>query len=131
MDMETSAISPDQPHIHRLTRMGAAAVLEGRGLEFLDQAARIIWDGTVDGWDHGPHLAGAAGRAGLEMEKLDRDISADADKFDAIIGQNQADHEAAGHWGVPTMVFEEEPFFGQDRLGLLLWRMRRKGLKSR
>jgi 2-hydroxychromene-2-carboxylate isomerase len=25
-----------------------------------------------------------------------------------------------GHWGVPTFVFENEPFFGQDRIDLLI-----------
>ena len=37
----------------------------------------------------------------------------------------------AGHWGVPTMVFEGEPFFGQDRLDVLLWRLKQNGLKER
>jgi 2-hydroxychromene-2-carboxylate isomerase len=31
-----------------------------------------------------------------------------------------------GHWGVPTFVFEKEPFFGQDRIDLLIWRMQSK-----
>ena len=35
------------------------------------------------------------------------------------------------HWGVPTMVFEGEPFFGQDKIELLLWRMQQKGLGKR
>jgi hypothetical protein len=36
---------------------------------------------------------------------------------------------ASGHWGVPTFVFENEPFFGQDRIELLIWRMESKGLR--
>jgi len=39
-------------------------------------------------------------------------------------------HEA-GHWGVPTRVFEGEPFFGEDRLDVLLWRLKQKGLRPR
>jgi 2-hydroxychromene-2-carboxylate isomerase len=35
------------------------------------------------------------------------------------------------HWGVPTMVYEGEPFFGQDKIELLLWRMQQKGLQKR
>jgi 2-hydroxychromene-2-carboxylate isomerase len=35
------------------------------------------------------------------------------------------------HWGVPTFVFENEPFFGQDRIDLLIWRMQDKGLTRR
>jgi hypothetical protein len=29
------------------------------------------------------------------------------------------------------MVFEGEPFFGQDRFDLLLWRMKQRGLEPR
>jgi 2-hydroxychromene-2-carboxylate isomerase len=39
--------------------------------------------------------------------------------------------ERAGHWGTPSMVFDGELFFGQDRLDLLMWRMRQRGLKRR
>ncbi len=42
-----------------------------------------------------------------------------------IIEANQQAHREAGHWGVPTMVFEGEPFFGQDRIDLLQWRVAR------
>jgi 2-hydroxychromene-2-carboxylate isomerase len=30
---------------------------------------------------------------------------------------------------VPLMVFNGEPFFGQDRIDALLWRMSQSGLK--
>jgi 2-hydroxychromene-2-carboxylate isomerase len=32
---------------------------------------------------------------------------------------------------VPTFVFENEPFFGQDRIDLLIRRMQSKGLARR
>ncbi len=102
--------------------------MKGRGLAFLDQVSRIIWDGTVDGWDKGTHLADAMTRAGLDAEKLDAAVAAEPQKFDAAIEENQTAHQAAGHWGVPLMVFEGEPFYGQDRIDLLVWRMRQKGL---
>ena len=53
------------------------------------------------------------------------------DKFEAMISGNEKDHAASGHWGVPTFVFEKEPFFGQDRIDLLIWRMESKGLTRR
>ena len=105
MDMETSEIAPEQPYIHRLTRLGMAATMAGRGLEFLDHVSRILWDGTVDGWDEGTHLADAMARAGLDAGKLDAAVAAEPEKFDAAIEENQAAHAAAGHWGVPLMVF--------------------------
>lgn len=131
MNMETSEIDAEQPYIFRLTRLGQAAVMEGKGLAFLDQVSRIIWDGTVDGWDQGTHLARAMTRAGLDPRKLEQDVAAEPEKFDAALAVNQDAHQAAGHWGVPLMVFEGEPFYGQDRLDLLLWRMRQKGLQKR
>jgi 2-hydroxychromene-2-carboxylate isomerase len=30
----------------------------------------------------------------------------------------------AGHWGVPLMVYRDEPFYGQDRFDKIPWRMR-------
>ena len=128
MDMETSEIAPEQPYIHRLTRLGMAAAMAGRGLEFLDHVSRILWDGTVDGWDEGTHLADAMTRARLEPWKIEAAVAAEPEKFDAAIEENQTAHQAAGHWGVPLMVFEGEPFHGQDRIDLLVWRMRQKGL---
>jgi 2-hydroxychromene-2-carboxylate isomerase len=32
---------------------------------------------------------------------------------------------------VPTLVFEGEPFFGQDRIAMATWRMEQKGLQRR
>lgn len=128
MDMETGIPDPEQPYIFRLTRLGQAAVMAGKGLEFLDQVSRIIWDGSVDHWDQGAHLADAMTRAGLDAAALERSIAAEPDRFDAVIEENQVAHGAAGHWGVPLMVFEGEPFYGQDRVELLIWRMRQKGL---
>jgi 2-hydroxychromene-2-carboxylate isomerase len=128
MDMETSEIAPEQPYIYRLTRLGMAAAMAGRGLEFLDHVSRILWDGTVDGWDEGTHLADAMTRAGLEPWKIEAAVAAEPEKFDATIEENQTAHQAAGHWGVPLMVFEGEPFHGQDRIDLLVWRMRQNGL---
>ncbi len=56
---------------------------------------------------------------------------ADADRYEQVITENEKDQAASGHWGVPTFVFENEPFFGQDRIDLLLWRMQGKGLTKR
>lgn len=130
-DFATREVAAEQPYIYRLTRLGVDAALRGRGLPFIDEASQIIWNGKIEGWHEGPHLAGAAARAGLDLAAMDAAVAAEPDRYDAIIEQNQRDLEAAGHWGVPTMVFAGEPFFGQDRLDLLLWRMRQHGLQRR
>jgi 2-hydroxychromene-2-carboxylate isomerase len=123
--------APEQPYIHRLTRLGVLAVERGRGLPFIDEVSRLIWNGEVEGWHQGTHLKDAASRAGLKLVECDAIAEREADRLDAAIAQNQRDLEAAGHWGVPTMVFEGEPFFGQDRIDLLTWRMKQRGLRSR
>ena len=121
----------EQPTIHRLTRLGVAAAERGRGLPFLDEVSKLIWSGSVDGWHEGDHLARASERAGLELAELDAAIEKDPQHFVDVIEHNQQALEAAGHWGVPTMVLEGEPFFGQDRLDLLLWRLEQAGLRER
>jgi 2-hydroxychromene-2-carboxylate isomerase len=131
VDPTTRAATPNQPYIHRLTRLGCAAAEIGRGLPFLNEVSRTIWSGEIVNWHEGDHLACAAARAGVDLADLDAKIAADPDKYEAIIQANQKAHEAAGHWGVPTMVFEGEPFFGQDRLDVLLWRLKKNGLRER
>jgi 2-hydroxychromene-2-carboxylate isomerase len=92
--------------------------------------ATLIWSGTVDDCPEGDHLAGAAARAGLDFAALETEAANDAAALDKEIEANQAALEAAGHWGVPTLVFECEPFFGQDRIAMAKWRMEQKGLQK-
>jgi 2-hydroxychromene-2-carboxylate isomerase len=130
-DFTTREVAREQPYIYRLTRLGCAAAERGRGIEFIDEVSRIIWDGTVEGWNEGDHLARASARAGLELAELDADAAARAAHYDRVIEANQQALNDAGHWGVPTMVFEDEPFFGQDRIDLLRWRLEQRGLRPR
>jgi 2-hydroxychromene-2-carboxylate isomerase len=129
-DRATRRIADEQPYIFRLVRLGQAAARRGRALEFCDEVARLIWGGVED-WHEGDHLAGAAVRAGLDLAELDAEAEADAAALDAEVAANQVSLEAAGHWGVPTLVFMGEPFFGQDRIEVALWRMKQAGLKQR
>jgi 2-hydroxychromene-2-carboxylate isomerase len=130
-DFATRKVAAEQPYIHRLSRLGVDATLRGRGLPFIAEVSRVIWGGDTPNWHEGAHLADAARRADLDLAAMDAAIAADPGRYDALIEQSHRDLEAAGHWGVPTMVFEGEPFFGQDRLDLLVWRMRQRGLRER
>ena len=131
MDFETMEVSKEQPYIYRLVRLGIAATLEGKGLAFADEVSRVIWTGEIKDWHVGDHLAKAVARAGLNLEEMDKAIEAKPEYYDGIAAQNQKALEEAGHWGVPTMVFDGEPFFGQDRLDLLIWRMKQSGLADK
>lgn len=131
MNMATREIAKDQPHIRRLTHLGQAAAERGRGLPFICEVSRIIWNGETPGWNEGDHLARASGRAGLDLAELDAAIAADADRYEAAIQASHDRMDAVGHWGVPTFVFQDEPFFGQDRIDVLLWRLKQHGLRER
>ena len=120
----------NQPYIHHLTRLGALAEEMGAGIEFADEVSSLIWGGT-EGWDEGNRLAKATERAGLDLKEMARIIVDEEERLEALIEQNQVAHEEAGHWGVPTCAFRGEPFFGQDRLDVLLWRLENAGLQER
>jgi 2-hydroxychromene-2-carboxylate isomerase len=131
MDMATRKYAKEQPYIYRLTQLGQAATEAGRGLAFLDEVSRLIFGGEVKGWNEGDHLAKAAARAGLNLDTLDASIAADLDHYDTAIKASQDAQRAGGHYGVPLMVFDGEPFFGQDRFDQMKWRMAQKGLAKR
>lgn len=129
-DIATRKIAPEQPYIRRITRLGQVAAHRGAGMAFAHEAAALIWGGA-ENWHEGDHLAGAAQRAGLDLAEMDAEAAEQGEALDLEIASNQQALENAGHWGVPTLVFEGEPFFGQDRIELALWRMEQAGLATR
>jgi 2-hydroxychromene-2-carboxylate isomerase len=131
MDITSGEVAAEQPYIYRVTRMGVAAERMGHGFAFARRAAHAIWSGDVDNWHEGDHLARAAADAGLNAEKVEAIVRDEGADLAAEIERNEAEQRGAGHWGVPLFVFDREPFFGQDRLDHLVWRMRQSGLKER
>jgi 2-hydroxychromene-2-carboxylate isomerase len=129
-DLATLEIAAEQPYIHRLTRLGVAAGRRGRGLAFIHEVGKLTFGGVKD-WHEGDHLANATAQAGLDLSELDSEIAGAPADFDAEIERNETAQKAAGHWGVPLMVFRGEPFFGQDRFDVLRWRMQQAGLRRR
>lgn len=110
-DPVTRQFPKEQRFIGRLTRLGVAAAERERGLPFLTEVSRVIWSGEVDNWHEGDHLSRAASRAGLDLDKLDAAITAAPEHYDAIIETSQKAQRDGGHYGVPLMVFNGEPFF--------------------
>jgi 2-hydroxychromene-2-carboxylate isomerase len=123
-------ISPEQPLARRLGRLGIAATERGRGLEFASEVSTLLWDGLTDGWDRGPHLARAALRAKLDLDELENELTQRSNELESKLEENDRLLRAAGHWGVPTMVVEREPFFGQDRFDLVVWRLKQIGVNE-
>lgn len=131
MDVASGEVAAEQPYIYRVTRLGIAAEQAGKGFAFARRAAHAIWSGEVDNWHEGDHLTRALAHAGLDAAELENAVATEPAHYDAEIARNETDQRKAGHWGVPLFVFEDEPFFGQDRLDHLIWRMRQNGLQER
>ena len=124
-NMETYEIAAEQPLIHELTKIGIEAQRQGKGVEFAKYVSHLIFGGTKD-WHTSDHLELATEEAGLNLGEM-RTALEDGDHLQEI-KRNQEDLQAANHWGVPTYVFESEPFFGQDRIDTLRWRLDQKSL---
>jgi 2-hydroxychromene-2-carboxylate isomerase len=131
MDYAAGEVAAEQPYIHRVSRLGVLAERQGRGFKFVRAAAHAIWSGEVDNWHEGEHLARALTKAGLDASAAERAAAEHAADIDAEIAANETAQCNAGHWGVPLFVFKHEPFFGQDRLDHLVWRMKQAGLRER
>jgi 2-hydroxychromene-2-carboxylate isomerase len=121
----------EQPHLDLLMPLGVIASHKPQAMAFYDEVSRLIWSGQDMPWNEGDKLARAIARAGLDMNELQAEAAGKTAEIAAEIEANQEAHRAAGHWGVPTMVFENEPFFGQDRLDVLVWRLKQNGLQKR
>lgn len=120
-DLATFTVAEEQPRIHRLSRLGVEAERRGRGIAFAAAVSRLIFGGNA-GWDQGEHLADAVASVGLELNALEAALG-DGVSHAEEIAENQRAQLAAGHSGVPLFVYQGEPFFGQDRIDSLRWRL--------
>lgn len=127
-DMQTFEVADEQPYIYRLTSLGVEAERQGKGIDLAYHVSHLIWGGER-GWDEGDKLAQAVAKAGLDLKEMEAAIA--GYDFMETVEANQSALDAAGHWGVPTMVFEGEPFFGQDRIDTLRWRLDKAGVQKR
>jgi 2-hydroxychromene-2-carboxylate isomerase len=130
MNLRTGEVAKAQPHIGRLTRLGVAAAERGKGLALLKEVGATIFGGTAN-WHCGDHLVNAVARAGLDLAELDDAIAKNMDHYEALIDGNEEAQKRCGHWGVPLMAFENEPFFGQDRFEAFKWRLTQNDLQCR
>lgn len=130
-NLQTLEIAAEQPRIRRVMRLAAAAQRKGCAWPMICEVGRLLWNGEVERWDEGNHLADALSRAGLDPVELDLLIRTDTNALEALIADNEKVHAQTGHWGVPTLAFRGEPFFGQDRIDLLIWRLQQHGLQRK
>jgi 2-hydroxychromene-2-carboxylate isomerase len=124
----------EQVNIQKLTRTAVAVAETGQGWAYLNQVSRMMWTGTVKDWDKGTHLRDAIERAGIDADALiDEVMNKNSEKYDQLIEANQElqKRNLSGHTGVPLFDFNGEPFFGQDRMDQLLFRLKQYGLTER
>lgn len=126
-DLSTFEVAEEQPYIYRLSALGVAAERLGKGIDLAYALSHLIFGGT-ENWDQGDHMKNALGAVGLSLEELEDTLN--IDQCLKEVEKNQTLLEESGHWGVPTMAFDGEPFFGQDRIDTLRWRLDQKGLNK-
>jgi len=124
-DMDTFQVADEQPYIFWLSKLGVEANRQGKGIDFAANVSRLIWGGTKN-WNQGEHLRLAAEQAHLNLAQMEEVIE-NSDHMEEL-EKNHLGLAQAGHWGVPTMVVRGEPFFGQDRIKTLEWRLEKLGL---
>ena len=105
-------IPEGQPYIHRLTNLALEAARQGKAIPFTLKVSHLIWSGTVEDWTAGTLLADEIADADLDLAEMEAAIAADPGYYANRLSENQTDHRISGHWGVPCMVYNGEPFFG-------------------
>lgn len=128
MNMATGEVDPEQHLMVRIMGLAVAACVAGRGLQFAQSVGRRIWGGA-ENWHESGALAEAAAEAGLDLASLENWVSAHGEDIEKTIAENEAE-QLKHHWGVPLMVLDNEPFFGQDRIDSLIWRLDQRGLAN-
>jgi 2-hydroxychromene-2-carboxylate isomerase len=101
------------------------ALEQGRLESFVTIAARAIWGEGVEVLRDAP-LRALCQRAGLDWDACRRAIASDG--YRERVEFNTARLAALGQWGVPTLVFGDEAYWGQDRIEDLERALRRAGL---
>ena len=127
MDFASGKVDPEQPYLTMVMGLAIAACAERRGLEFASVVGRSIWGGKQN-WHEPEIIAATLSEAGFDYEALTAWAQENQTAINETIEKNEA-AQLVHHWGVPLMVLDGEPFFGQDRLDSLVWRLEQKGLR--
>ncbi len=127
MDMTSGKVDPDQPIMNQLMELAIAACAENRGLDFAQVVGASIWGGQPN-WNEPSALAATLKSAGFDLAALSQWAADNPSAIKEATERNEAE-QLKHHWGVPLMVLDGEAFFGQDRLGSLVWRLEQRGLR--
>jgi 2-hydroxychromene-2-carboxylate isomerase len=131
-DIIKVAPKEEQPNIYRLYAVSTLVQAEhpDENLGFAQRMFRKIYDGTASmTWPD--QMDDVLDELGLDGKAIVKKATQNEDKYIAIVEKNQEWCHASGHGGVPNAVFRGEPFWGQDRIEALVWRMKQNGLTER
>lgn len=129
----TGAVAPmeKQPYISWLVRLASASQLEDKSLEYVLAVSPLIWGARAPLGEWPLHVKDAVNSIGMDYDAVIKGIQESPEKYDAVWAKNAEEHAATGQGGVPTMAFNGEPFFGQDRFNQFYWRLMQNGLTKR
>ncbi len=127
VDFETGDVAPEQPLITNVMDLAFAAISNNSGLAFAQAIGRSIWGGKVD-WCKPEIMSQTLQNAGFDIAKLSDWAASNQENINQTLKRNEQE-QLVHHWGVPLMVLDGEPFFGQDRLHTLIWRLENLGLR--
>ena len=119
-----------QPYIFWIVRLASYCELMGKSADYQNDVHRLIWSGQVDHWPD--HVKEYFNRIeGLDYDEAIKFIRENHEKVDAVWQENSQIQSQTGHGGVPLMLYNGEPFFGQDRFYQFFWRLMQNGLTTR
>ncbi|MBT6094069.1 MAG: hypothetical protein HOH04_04255 [Rhodospirillaceae bacterium] len=112
----------EQGRVFRLYNMLFQAFHLSKQFQLYAALMRLIWASRTRDWDKPEHLAKCLIEVDLPEDLIDQpdDLSPEAEHYFAA---NQQAMNDSGHWGVPMFSWLGEPFYGQDRLDQLRWRI--------
>ncbi len=127
MDMINGKVDGEQPIMNKIMGLAIAASKIDLGLKFAQAVGRSIWGGKAN-WHEDAALDEVLKEAGLALKPLAGWVAVSKRTIEETIADNEA-AQLKHHWGVPLMVLDGEPFFGQDRIDALKWRLDQLGLR--
>lgn len=113
-----------EPYAVYLTNLCIAAERIGIGTTFAWNLSNILFSKK----DHWPdNLWSATIGTDVSFEFIAKYLNDNAEQISEVLETNHRDLDDSGHWGVPLVVYDGEPFFGQDRIDVLRWRIQQEG----
>tara|TARA_Y100001935_G_scaffold84605_1_gene70304 strand:+ start:5189 stop:5833 length:645 start_codon:yes stop_codon:yes gene_type:complete len=126
----TGKISSEQPYIFYICHLGQAAHYRGQGINFAQALSNNIF-GSKEGWFERKSLSKVCDSVGLNLDDLEKEAKEQETKIISDITYNQEQQLAAGHHGVPLLVYGDQYFFGQDKFDEFLSFMHKSGMQKK